>query len=444
MTDYTTYEISTAEGKPIELYDIAMGTTHWRLTSGQEDYTYLYHIYEALPCKRSEVEQTGEIPKDGLDLTTHRGHALGNICINSVPEEEITITIYRGHEGYFVTFWTGYLTGVKFDKEGVPTYHFEPLSSDLRDVGGRRRIQRQCDLPLYGYRCGVNREAFIVNGTIEGIDELQVTSSDFGDALAQNPAVYGDLTKLAGCTYSASSNPSNAEYAFDDISRSAYTAGTNVNVRIWCKWLSSQLIKKIRIRPSILIHAHGDHSHINSSDFCMKHFRVAGSNNGSSWTTIPVMEWIGNCHYCGDYGGSDTEVDEIADYTEWIGVILDNNTNYTYYGLYVYDTWGGDETLAINEIEMIEADNSMSNFSLGSGGIFIVDDIIRTIVKHEGDVITLSRRLPSSIIEGMSFAAYPGCDHSPQTCRDRFSNGFNFGGCEFLSVENPCLSNIFY
>ncbi|MCJ7776868.1 MAG: phage BR0599 family protein [Sedimentisphaerales bacterium] len=177
---YESSEISVASGQPIELNDIAMGLTHWRLTSGSEDVEFLGHTYESAPCKRSEIEQTGEIPKDGLEVELPRGHSLGSICVAGVPEEEVTLTIYRGHGTFFVTYWRGFMTRFKFNDKAIPVCYVEPASSDLPFVGGRRRCMRLCGHKLFGYRCGLDCEDYKITGTIDTISGVTITATEFG------------------------------------------------------------------------------------------------------------------------------------------------------------------------------------------------------------------------------------------------------------------------
>jgi hypothetical protein len=177
---YNDYEISAASGQPVELYDIAMGLTHWRLASGGEDVEYMGHTYESAPCERTEIEQTGEIPKDGIEVNLPRGHALGVICIAGVPEEEITLILYRLHGAFSVTYFRGFMTNMKFDGDAIPIAFFEPRSSDLPFVGGRRRCMRICGHKLYGYRCGVDKEAYKIIDTIDTISGITITATEFG------------------------------------------------------------------------------------------------------------------------------------------------------------------------------------------------------------------------------------------------------------------------
>jgi len=438
---YLAAEQGAATGQPVELYDIAMGITHWRLASGGEDIDYGGHTYESAPCKRSEIEQTGEIPKDGIEVELPRGHALGVICVAGVPEEEITLTIYRGHGAFYVTYFRGFLTNVKFDGNAIPTCFFEPRSSDLPFVGGRRRCMRLCGHRLFGYRCGLDKEVYRINGTIDTISGVTITATEFGAAVGV-PDNYGDLTNLDGCTYAANVYTSDAYKAFDDSVSTYWSSGaTYTDNWIYCKWTAAQTIKKIRIRPG---YTSAIYWATDPGDGCMKYFRVAGSNNGVGWTTIPVMEWIGNCQFYGGEGGSDTEVDRTTDPSEWIGVTLDNAVAYTYYRVWVYENYGGTNSLLVNEIEMIEADNAMSVYYYGGGGEIVVGTARRTITAHVGNTITINRPFGSGVIAGNAFSAYPGCDHTPGTCRSKYDNGINYGGLEGLPTKNHYAGDLIY
>jgi len=459
---YASSEASVASGQPVELYHIAMGDTHWRLTSNDKSYVYATNTYAKGPCKRTEIEQTGEIPKDSIEVELPRNHALGILCIAGPPEEEVTLTIYRGHGAFYVTHFKGFLTSVKTDGDGIPKCIFEPRSSDLPFIGGRRRCMRLCPYVLYGSRCGVDKDTYKITGTIESIsdDGLTITASEFGVEDAVAPDVYGDLTKLTGCTYVANDNSSIAYKAFDgSASTDWYTSPTSYAEQednwIYCKWTSAQKITKIRIRPGhtfkYVWSTTGAYLEYPGTG-CMKHFRIAGSNNGVDWTTIPVTEWFGNCEeYVGE-GGNDTAVDEIVNKTEWIDVILDNANTYTYYRIWVYDYWMPSYSwtgwpLFINEIEMIEADNAMTLFSFSGGGIIQVGSARRMITSQVGDTITINRKFGSEVTAGSggsSFDAWPGCDHTPDICRGKYDNKINYGGQEHLPVKNPYKGDLIY
>jgi len=438
---YWESEQSAAGGRPKELYDFAMGSTHWRLSSTGQDEVYALHTYESAPCERNEIEKTGEIPKDSIEVKLPRGHEIGLLHLAGVPDEEITLTIYRGHGAFFITYFRGYLTYLEFDAENIATCTFEPRSSDLPYVGGRRRVMRLCGHLLYGYRCGVNKEAYRLEGSIDSIDGVTVTASEFG-AAAAIPDNYGDLTGLPGCLYNESEGDSDRAY---DNNSSSYWATGSTWTDNWTtvQWPTAQKIKKIRIRPGHIYSAvYSDH--LDPGDGCMKHVRIAGSNNGSSWTTIDANQWIGNCNYYSGLGGSDTEVDRISDPSEWIGIGLDNDTAYLYYRIWVYDQHYATTELIVHEIEMIEADNPMAAYFFGAGGEIIVGTARRTITAQVGNTITINRPFGADVVAGSSFTAYPGCAHTSGCCIEKFDNILNYGGQTHLPIANPYESNLVY
>jgi uncharacterized phage protein (TIGR02218 family) len=70
------------------------------------------------------------------------------------------------------------------------------------------------------------------------------------------------------------------------------------------------------------------------------------------------------------------------------------------------------------------------------------EGVLSYIVDHVGKNITvqrLSNSLQNAITAGLPFSVtlYPGCDHSRDTCWDKFSNGLNYGGFDFIPSKNP-------
>jgi len=438
---YQSSEISVASGQPVELHDIAMGDTHWRITSCGEDITYATHVYTSTPCERNEIEKTEEIPKDSVEIKLPRGHALALLCLAGIPDEEVTLTIYRGHSGSYITYFKGFLTYVETNAENIPTCTFEPRSSDLPFIGGRRRAMRICGHLLYGYRCGVDKEAYRLDGAIDSISGVTITATEFG-AAAAIPANYGDLTNLPGCLYNESDQDSS--HVYDDVTSSYWSTGyTFTDNWTSVQWPTAQTIKKIRIRPG---HTFSVKLSAQPGDGCMKYVRIAGSNNGSVWTTIDANQWIGNCNYYSGFGGSDTKVDRISDPSEWVGIGLDNDVAYFYYRVFVYEQWGGVNSLIVHEIEMIEADDAMAAYFFGAGGEIIVGNARRTITAQVGNTITINRPFGADVVAGSGslFHAYPGCGHTQNACVTKFDNILNYGGQTHLPIQNPYDSNLVY
>lgn len=60
----------------------------------------------------------------------------------------------------------------------------------------------------------------------------------------------------------------------------------------------------------------------------------------------------------------------------------------------------------------------------------------RMILSHTGVTVTLSGA-PAGLAAGLVVQAFPGCDHTLETCRDKFANLANHGGKRFIPTRNP-------
>jgi len=61
---------------------------------------------------------------------------------------------------------------------------------------------------------------------------------------------------------------------------------------------------------------------------------------------------------------------------------------------------------------------------------------------HSGGVVRLIAPL-WGLAAGATVTLYPGCDHSLNQCRDRFSNKANFGGFKWIPYVNPFTTAVF-
>ena len=64
-------------------------------------------------------------------------------------------------------------------------------------------------------------------------------------------------------------------------------------------------------------------------------------------------------------------------------------------------------------------------------------DYKRMIVKHEGNDVTLRYPLLDFPSTGGLIDAWPGCDWTIETCRDKYDNVVNFGGFPYIPIDNP-------
>ena len=75
-----------------------------------------------------------------------------------------------------------------------------------------------------------------------------------------------------------------------------------------------------------------------------------------------------------------------------------------------------------------------------SGGFIVItlnnNNYRRFILNHVQNNITLDFPIPATSA-GQAIQVYPGCDHTVDTCRDKFSNLDNYGGEPYIPEKNP-------
>lgn len=74
-----------------------------------------------------------------------------------------------------------------------------------------------------------------------------------------------------------------------------------------------------------------------------------------------------------------------------------------------------------------------------TGGSVVVSwNTYRTIEAHSGDVITLD--MPGAhITAGANCYVYPGCDHTPADCLEKYNNIINYRGFPYIPTKNPFM-----
>jgi hypothetical protein len=177
---YDTYEQSVASGKPILLFRFASSIGDvWRMTTSEDAVVYGSYTYTPGVVGHEEVEIEDIIDVNALEIKLGRSDPIANQFVSGPIEGYIDVTVYRGHEGNYVTFWQGRLVSVIWDDDAIPTLRFEPRTSSMARVGKRRVVQRLCGLALYDNTCAVNSLSYRVAGTVTSFDGLDIVSSTF-------------------------------------------------------------------------------------------------------------------------------------------------------------------------------------------------------------------------------------------------------------------------
>lgn len=108
----------------------------------------------------------------------------------------------------------------------------------------------------------------------------------------------------------------------------------------------------------------------------------------------------------------------------------------------VKDAWLVRTTVTLNSDGTLES----SDFGAKSDGWFTGGYVsfkynYRLITNHVGDKLWLQAPFNESV-DGQKVSAYPGCDGSPQTCKNKFNNLDNFVGFPYIASRNPVIWGI--
>lgn len=180
--NYLNDEQSNIDGQPIELYlfDKNNGTEFWSYTSSDSSIVYDGKTYTPVLIQRGDITLDSNALKTQLEIEVHLFNPLVRNAIIEPIEGMVRLTIYRQHLNSYVTYWRGYVRGIKFGSKTVVIIAGLKISS-LKRFGLMRKFQRLCGLALYSTWCTISKadEDFYVNGTINSISGTTIDATIF-------------------------------------------------------------------------------------------------------------------------------------------------------------------------------------------------------------------------------------------------------------------------
>jgi len=189
---YDANEKSTESGRPIEFYEIILGSDTFRWTSAEDVQTILGIDYTPVSLKRNKIEQ-GPDAKGTLQLTLPGSNSFARRYISTVPGTEATAKVFRFHRGDTPTpelrqVFDGVVKAVKFKKKGREAHvALEPRISGNSRQGPRFVYSSACNHVLYDADCQVDDTdpSFRYStGVVTAINGREITISGmntFGD-----------------------------------------------------------------------------------------------------------------------------------------------------------------------------------------------------------------------------------------------------------------------
>lgn len=181
---YDSVETSAQGGSPVELYEFEVNGVTYRYTSGRESYNWNTKDYEPVVMERGELSDTGELPKNDLEIHVPRDFPVAEFFRVSPPTNVVTARLIEVHrsdgvqEG--IVKWVGRILSVNWQGVEAVLYCENDYTS-LKRPGLRRSYSRQCPHVLYGaVGCRLNADDFAETATLTAVSgtELQATEFD--------------------------------------------------------------------------------------------------------------------------------------------------------------------------------------------------------------------------------------------------------------------------
>lgn len=184
---FDTQESSIESGRPVALYEFAMGSTVWRYTSADQDRIVGGQTYSKVPISDDGVRQSGEAIADALQIEAPAWIGPGQVFMTGAPSTPILVTIRWKHEGSSEVrvVYSGEISQVNYPIPGRCKITCETLSSSMRREGLRLAWQRSCPYSLYDpLTCRLEKAAWGVAFTVVGVSGRSA-AFEFAETKAQ-------------------------------------------------------------------------------------------------------------------------------------------------------------------------------------------------------------------------------------------------------------------
>ncbi|MCX8018193.1 MAG: DUF2163 domain-containing protein [Rhodocyclaceae bacterium] len=169
---YQGIENTTAQGRPVELYEFALGATRWRYTTASSAVSYLNQSYEPAIITRGGIEQSEELNRANLSIRVFRDFPVAALFVAQPPDGVLSVSIYRQHltdpAAEWIVLWKGRVVGCRFSGSEAELA-CEPVATSLKRTGLRARYSLLCRHALYSAACGASKELLRVDGIVGSV-----------------------------------------------------------------------------------------------------------------------------------------------------------------------------------------------------------------------------------------------------------------------------------
>lgn len=193
MTSFDDFEISREQSRPLEIYEIVLGTETFRYTSAEDTVTVSAEDYEPTTISRSPTFQGADSKNKDLVITLPPDNDFANRYVDVVPGVKATVSITRLQRDETPEFNTqvlifkGQVLSARFPDDGnVAEVLVRSQEAALNRKVPRFTFMGSCNHVLYDSRCGVDPSQFdhtgnasAVSGSVITVDGAGASGLDF-------------------------------------------------------------------------------------------------------------------------------------------------------------------------------------------------------------------------------------------------------------------------
>ena len=177
--------ITAERGAPIDLIDLACGSTHYRYNSTTGNVTdggNVYYAQAGFLC--GEIEIARNVLRSQFEVTLPWSCTFCQQFVSGAPEDIVTITNYRGQwsapwDCQYERWWAGFVKEVRFDSAHRAVVACVSALSDIGSSGLALKCGRLCQVPLYSSSCGVTKASYRFGGIVTAVSGYTVTADLF-------------------------------------------------------------------------------------------------------------------------------------------------------------------------------------------------------------------------------------------------------------------------
>lgn len=183
---FNIFQVSSQNGRPVSLYKISWGNTHWYYTNADRVINHL-NAYQPVAISDNGVAQSAS-PTE-FEVTMPANLPIVNLFRGTPPAESVWLTAYRLHyddpDSQAVAYFVGTIGNIKRKGLSKARAIGLPISATLRRTGLRLCYERACPHMLYDQDCKADKNLFKVaaevlskTGTTITVDTLGAYTGD--------------------------------------------------------------------------------------------------------------------------------------------------------------------------------------------------------------------------------------------------------------------------